>query len=125
MGMLRLNQALTEEDREHVRRIVQGTISMKAQDVLRRSAVQKFLAEQTFIVDTFLAPFRKLAPADRERVISELIWRITCHVDGSITRVPGVRSFDMGSGVFAVLSEDAGGVERVCLTAGTAQGEGR
>ena len=98
--MIPIGQVLDEGDRRHVRAILG--------DPGEKSKAARFLRESTFLDDGAAASFRALPGAERERLISDLIWRITCHVDGSITSVAGVDSFDLGGGFRAVLSEREG-----------------
>lgn len=107
--MIPLAQVLNEEDLRHVRSILDGGAELKA---------TRFFRENTFVDEGSAAGFRALSQAERERLISDLVWRITCHLDGSVTRVAGVNAFDVGSGFCAVLSE-RGGREIFCLVRST------
>lgn len=101
---------LSEPDRRHLQAILGG-----APDAGLRGKADRFLRERTYVAEESAEAFRGLAPAARERAISELVWRVTCHLDGSVTRVKGVDAFDLGGGFFAVLS-DREGREVFCLT---------
>ncbi len=108
--MERFEEAIGEADREHIRKILDGAPRRGMAD-----RVKDFLAKQSFLDKKSLKNFRELKQAEREQVISEFIWRVTCHLDGSHTRVAGVESYELGSGFAAVRSEGEG-QDRFCLT---------
>ena len=63
----------------------------------RRSTVSRLAMESTFISDKALAPFRALSQPERERLLSDVVWQVTCYVEGSTTKSPGQKvSLDHG-----------------------------
>jgi hypothetical protein len=108
--MIPFRRVLAEGDVRHLRAILGAT-----PDPGLHGKVERFLRERTFLAEEAKQAFRGLSPAVRETVISELVWRVTCHLDGSVTRVKGVDAFDLGGGFCAVLSEREGR-EIFCLT---------
>ena len=106
--MIRLRDALSAQDRDHVRRILNSSISADKPGLQAVSKVNEFLRDDTYISDDAVQAFKEMAQAERERLISELIWRVTCHLDGSITRVLGVRAYPLGRKFSAVQSEQDG-----------------
>jgi hypothetical protein len=101
--MIPFRRVLSEGDLRHLRAILGAT-----PDPGLNGKVDRFLRERTFVAEEAEGVFRTLAPAVRETAISELVWRVTCHLDGSVTRVKGVDTFDLGGGFCAVLSEREG-----------------
>jgi hypothetical protein len=88
--MRRLRDVLNTQDLEHLRRILGGKESAPDPDeTQRRSRVKQISADETYISDGSLEAFKALSQDDRERLLSEIVWRLTCHVEGSITRSPG------------------------------------
>lgn len=94
---------LGERDRLHLRSILEGSGETRLRD-----KVGRFLREDTFMAEEAVEAFARLPQGEREKVISELVWRLTCHLDGSVTRVQGVNTFDLGGAVRGVLSEREG-----------------
>ena len=94
--MLRFRDVLSAKDREHVHQIFSGDPAEDTPPVQARSKVNQFLWNDTYIAEEAVQAFKEMTQAERERLISELIWRVTCHLDGSITRVPGLRAYPLG-----------------------------
>jgi hypothetical protein len=101
--MISLIRVLGEGDLLHLRSILGGGANAGLQE-----KVDRFIRECAFVAEEAEEAFRALPPADRETAISELAWRVTCHLDNSVTRVRGVDTFDLGGGFCAVLSEREG-----------------
>ncbi len=106
--MIRLSDALSAKDREHLRKILNASLSTTKLGLKAVSSVGEFLRDDTYIDDASLQAWKELAQTERERLISELIWRVTCHLDGSITRVLGVTTYPLGRDFAAVQSEQEG-----------------
>src|SRR5213079_1457007 len=88
--MRRLRDVLNPQDLEHLRRILGGKETASEPDeTQRRSRVKQISTDETYISDQSLEAFKALSQDDRERLLSEIVWRLTCHVEGSITRSPG------------------------------------
>lgn len=86
--MTPLAEVLSPADRIHVRNILNSSITSTAQaETLSRAAV--FLREQTFLAEDILEDFRAQEEVERSRLLSELIWRVTCFLDGSETATLG------------------------------------
>jgi hypothetical protein len=87
--MLRLRDALNEEDLVHFRQIVGVREDPTFNETKRRSRVNQISTDDTYLADQALEAFKALSQDDRERLISDIVWRVTCYVEGSITRSPG------------------------------------
>ena len=96
--MIPLVQALAPADLLHVARLVRPD-----------SPAGRFLRDRTYVDDESAPPLRSLEAAERETLLSELAWRVTCFLDGSTTQVPGMNEFPLGSGFLAVWRRTAEG----------------
>lgn len=103
--MIPFREILGPKDQDHIRLILNSSISVDKDGLQHLSKVNEFLRSDTYIGDEAVEPWKGLPQADRERLISELIWRITCHLDRSMTRVLGVHAFPLGRNFVAVQSE--------------------
>lgn len=106
--MKRLEVCLSSSDRYHLKQILNASLSVTPAGFEIRARVHRFLQSSTFIEPNAVEPFRSLAESKREQILSELVWRITCHFEGSGTAVLGKTRFDLGEG-FAVRAEDGAG----------------
>ena len=70
--------------------------------------ISKFLGLWVMVDPESADYFQHLENSDREQVLSELNWRITCIVQGSMTAVMGVASYDVGHGFRANLMVENG-----------------
>jgi hypothetical protein len=88
--MRRLRDVLNPQDLEHLRAIL-GSKDTKPHldETQRRSRVKQISTDETYISEQSVEAFKALSQDDRERLLSEIVWRLTCHVEGSITRSPG------------------------------------
>jgi hypothetical protein len=103
-----LQDALSAGDREHIRTILNSSLTAAAQ-VETVSRVGAFLRERTVFADGAAERFRSQAPAERERMLSELVWRLTCHLDGSQTATLGMNRHALTGDFSAVIAEGPGG----------------
>jgi hypothetical protein len=88
--MRRLRDVLNPRDLEHLRAILGATETTPNPDeTQRRSRVKQISTDETYISEQSVDAFASLSQDDRERLLSEIVWRLTCHVEGSITRSPG------------------------------------
>lgn len=87
--MHRFRDPLNKQDLAHLHRILGEREDPTFNETKRRSRVNQITMADTFFADQALAPLRALSQDDRERLISDIVWRVTCYVEGSITRSPG------------------------------------
>lgn len=87
--MRRLRDLLTGPDLAHLRRILGEQQDPTLAETKRRFRVNQIASDDTYIAEQAAGPFLALSQDDRERLISEVIWRVTCHVEGSITKSSG------------------------------------
>jgi hypothetical protein len=87
--MHRFRDVLNGPDLAHLREILGERQDPTFNETKRRSRVNQIAMDATFISEQALAPFQALDQADRERLISDVVWQVTCYVEGSITRRVG------------------------------------
>jgi hypothetical protein len=87
--MIRLRDALNPQDLAHFRQILGGTQDPNPDETMRRSRVKQMSTDHTYLSRESVAQFQGLGQEDRERLLSDIVWRLTCHVEGSITKSPG------------------------------------
>ena len=87
-----LRDALQGTDLAHFRLVLGLAGNVDPNETRRRKTVSQLALESTFISDKALAPFLGLAQAERERLLSDVVWQVTCHVEGSITKSPGKKA---------------------------------
>ena len=87
--MRRIVEALQGTDLTHFKLILGMAGVVDPTETRRRTTVSRILMESTFISDKALSPFQALNREDRERLLSDVVWQVTCHVEGSITKSPG------------------------------------
>jgi hypothetical protein len=86
--MRRFRDVLEGTDLVHLHKIL-GMAEESSTETRRRSRVSQIALDATFISTKALAPFLALAQEDRERLLSDVVWQVTCYVEGSITKSPG------------------------------------
>jgi hypothetical protein len=86
--MHRFRDPLNEQDLAHLRRILGEQEDPTFSQTKRRSRVNRITMDDTYLADQAVEPFRALSQDDRERLISDVVWRVTCYVEGSITKSP-------------------------------------
>jgi hypothetical protein len=98
-----LDAVLGPSEREHLRRILDAAGASAIHD-----RVREVLGRDVVFADAAVAAWEAVGQRERERALSELVWRVTCHLDGSVTRVLGVNTYDLGYGFSAVQTEEDG-----------------
>ena len=106
---IRFRDVLSAQDREHLRRILDVGHS-----TVPLSKVVHFLQEAAYIEVGAIQAFKELAQGERERLISEFVWRVACHLEGSVTRVLGVSAYPLGKQFWAVHAPHEG-QDIICL----------
>ena len=89
VGTKKLEGLLATSDRDHLERIFNDSSSVHKPGFDAITKVQHFIKERTTVDEAAATAFQKSAPAERERLLSELVWRLTCFLDGSETAVLG------------------------------------
>jgi hypothetical protein len=87
--MRRLRDVLNLRDLEHLRQILGGKEEVSPDETMRRSKVKQISVDSTYVSGQSVEPLRAMSQEERERLLSEIVWRVTCHVEGSITSAPG------------------------------------
>jgi len=95
--MHRFRDLLNEQDLVHLRRVLGEQQDPTFSETKRRMRVNEMSTDDLYVDDRALAPLRALSQEDRERLISEVVWRLTCQVEGSTTRAkPNGHKLDGG-----------------------------
>ncbi|MBI3857032.1 MAG: hypothetical protein HY293_15205 [Planctomycetes bacterium] len=84
--MQRFRDALKGPDLVHLRRILGEQEDPTFNGTKRHSRVNRLTMEDTYLADEAIPPFQALPQGDRERLISDVVWRVTCYVEGSLTK---------------------------------------
>ena len=87
--MRRLRDVLIPQDLVHLRQILGGKEEPNPDETMRRSKVKHIATDLTYVSRESVQLFQALTQDERERLLSEIVWRLTCHVEGSITSAPG------------------------------------
>lgn len=108
MKAKKLITVLSPSDKEHLRKILNSSISVTPAGLETVAKVHRFLKAHTYIDLPSAPAFQKLPCDERERLLSELLWRLTCYLDGSETAVLGACTYDLGGGFVANQIEQEG-----------------
>jgi hypothetical protein len=82
-----LRDVLSPGDLEHWRKILgEEATSIPHSATQRRIRVSRIVSGDTYLADQAVAAFRALSQGDRERLLSDIVWQVTCYVEGSITQ---------------------------------------
>lgn len=84
--MLRFREALNEMDRSHLQRILGEREDPTFSGTKRRLRVNQIATDEMYVADGALEPFGALPQGARERLISDVVWQVTCYVEGSVAR---------------------------------------
>src|SRR5678816_3980308 len=87
--MRRLRDVLNPQDMVHLRQILGGKEEPNPDETMRRSKVKHISTDLTYVSGQSVEALQALTQEERERLLSEIVWRLTCHVEGSITSSPG------------------------------------
>ena len=104
--MVPFRDALNEQDVVHLRRVLGEREDPTFSETRRRFKVNQLTTDDLYVDDAALAPLKALPQADRERLISDVVWRLTCHVEGSTTRAkPRGHKLEYGFRVVLMVKE--------------------
>ena len=96
--MQRLQDVLTPADLVHLRTILGEREDPTHSGTKRRFRVNQITADDTFIADQARDPLAGLSQDERERLLSDIIWQLTCFVEGSITKARGLKGIPLEYG---------------------------
>lgn len=109
---------LQKTDLDHVKRILNESYCGTLDGMAKIDSVLNFFRGRVFVEEASGAGFRGRPQLERERILSELIWRITCYLDKSSTAVIGVTSYELGHRFRANQLEREDGTEIFVLVEG-------
>jgi len=82
-----LRDVLSPPDLAHWRKILGEEDSSKPHSATqRRLRVSRIVSDDTYLADQAVPAFQALNQGDRERLLSDVVWQVTCYVEGSITQ---------------------------------------
>ncbi len=83
--MRHLRDVLRPPDLAHFRLIL-GEREDPTHGTKRRFRVNQIASDDTYIAEQAVAAFQALHQDERERLLSDVVWQVTCYVEGSITK---------------------------------------
>jgi hypothetical protein len=87
--MQRLRDVLGREDLVHLRVILGEHEDPTFSETRRRHRVNQIAMDDTYVAEQARGPFETLSQDDRESLLSDVVWQLTCFVEGSITKGAG------------------------------------
>jgi hypothetical protein len=87
--MRRLQDVLNPADLSHLRTILGEREDPTHSATKRRFRVNQITTDDTYIADQARGPLEALLQDERERLLSDVVWQLTCFVEGSITKGAG------------------------------------
>jgi len=104
--MQQLYDVLNKPDLVHWRTILGLAEDPAQSETKRRIRVNQIASTHTAIADQALKPFRALSQNERERLLSDIVWQVTCFVEGSITKAKGKKGIPLEYGFKLVRLEE-------------------
>jgi hypothetical protein len=89
--MQRLRDVLGPADLAHLRTILGEREDPTFSETRRRHRVNQIAMDDTYIADQARGPLETLPQDERERLLSDVVWQLTCFVEGSITKGTGTQ----------------------------------
>jgi hypothetical protein len=108
MNPLRFSGMLDDEDRLHLGRLLDASIPAGSAAGGMRLGAAVFLETRVWAGEEVAAALGRTGRRERERMLSELVWRVTCHLDESVTRVLGVEAVPLGYGFRLLITVQEG-----------------
>jgi len=112
--MRRLHKVLNPSDLVHWRTILGEKDDPSHSGTNRRFRVSQTASDDTHVSEQALEPFRALDQAERERLLSDIVWQVTCFVEGSITKAKGLKGIPLEYG-FKLVRLDQDGKQIFCV----------
>jgi hypothetical protein len=106
--MQRLQDVLNPLDLVHLRTILGEREDPTHSGTKRRFRVNQITTDETYIADQAQEPIRVLSQDERERLLSDVVWQLTCFVEGSITKARGSKGIPLEYGFKLVRLEQDG-----------------
>lgn len=106
--MQQLHDVLNPSDLAHWRTILGEKEDPTHSETKRRFRVNQIAHDDTAIADQALEPFRALDQSERERLLSDIVWQVTCYVEGSITKAKSLKGIPLEYGFTLVRLEQEG-----------------
>jgi len=109
-----LRDVLGPLDLDHLRTILGEKEDPTHSATKRRFRVNQITTDDTSIADQARDPFLGLTQNERERLLSDIVWQLTCFVEGSITKARGLKGIPLEYG-FKLLRLEQEGKQQFCV----------
>lgn len=106
--MQRLHDVLNPVDLAHWHAILGEKEDPTHSETKRRFRVNQIASDDTHIAKQAVEPFRALDQNERERLLSDIVWQVTCYVEGSITKAKSLKGIPLEYGFKLVRLEQDG-----------------
>jgi hypothetical protein len=106
--MQRLHDVLNPSDLLHLGTILGDREDPTHSGTKRRFRVNQITTDDTYVADQAREPMQALGQDDRERLLSDVVWQLTCFVEGSITKARGLKGIPLEYGFKMVRIEQDG-----------------
>lgn len=103
-----LHAVLTPPDLAHLRTILGEREDPTHSGTKRRFRVNQITIDDTYVADQAREPLLALGQDERERLLSDVVWQLTCFVEGSVTKARGTRGIPLEYGFKLVRLEKDG-----------------
>jgi hypothetical protein len=106
--MRRLRDVLSPGDLGHLRKILgEDEVVKQHSETNRRIRVNQIVNGDTYLADQAVPAFQALSQSDRERLLSDVVWQVTCYVEGSITQAGAGKKVRLECGFKMVKLQEA------------------
>jgi hypothetical protein len=95
--MRHLREVLSSLDLAHFRLIL-GEREDPTHGTKRRFRVNQIASDDTYIAEQAVVAFQALSQDERERLLSDVVWQVTCFVEGSITKGKSAKGLPLEHG---------------------------
>jgi hypothetical protein len=113
--MRHLREVLNPLDLSHFRVILGEHEDPTHSATKRRFRVNQIASDETYIAEQAVTAFQALQQDERERLMSDLVWQVTCFVEGSIPKGKSSKGVPLEHGFTLVkLRKDARAI--FCVT---------
>lgn len=99
---------LNEREKGDVAKALDAKGNPRPESAELTANVRSYFDQRLFIRDEAVAKWKALDDLRRSRVLSEIVWRVTCVLDGSETAVIGQSKFSLGYDLAIALIEQDG-----------------
>ncbi len=96
--MKRLVDIISPNEKSELAKSFDPANAVRPESVELLKNARKFVEKRVYVDDRAAERWAKEDALRRSRMISEVVWRVTCVIDGSETAVEGLTKFNLGYG---------------------------